>query len=248
VVCGPGDEDLRDVGDCVGGDGHELGAEVGVAQASGDGGCEEGEGGEGDADAEVDEVVAVEAPVAEGGDGIMLGHAAVVGLGALDAKPGEGDFSVAALEVFLGVVGEEEPHEDGREAGRHAFDDKEPAPGREAACSVHVADGVCDGAAECAGEGGAGEDEGYANAALVGFVPEGEVVDQAGEQAGLEDTEEEADASRRGEALHAAQADGDAAPREHEESEPAGGAELLEEDVGGDFEDGIACIVSIFAC
>lgn len=54
------------VGYCVGRDGHQLGLEVAVVEAGCDGGGEQGEGAEGDADAKVDEVVSIEAPVGEG--------------------------------------------------------------------------------------------------------------------------------------------------------------------------------------
>lgn len=219
---------------------HQLGLQVDIVQPGHDGRREERERAEGHRHAKVDEVVPVQPPVGQGRHCVPPGHAAVVALAALDAEPLDGDVALPAPEELLRVVGQEDQHQEGRQARRGALDDEQPSPGRQAAGAVHVADGVGDGAAKGAGEGGAGEDEGDAHAALVGAVPEGQVVDEAREEAGLEDAEQEADGGGGGEGVHGAEAHGDGAPREHEEGEPARGAQLLEQDVGRHLEQGVA--------
>ncbi|KAJ6442610.1 LOW QUALITY PROTEIN: feruloyl esterase [Purpureocillium lavendulum] len=160
----------------------------------------------------------------------------------------------------LGVVGQQEPDEDGGDDGGDALEDEEPAPAREAAGLVHVADAVRDGAAKGARERRRREDGGHADGALLGAVPERQVVDEAGEEAcatfgedaglegqrqgqrqlrrtGFKHAQQEAHDGDGRVVARAAQAHGDGAPRQHEEGDPAAGAQALEEVVGGHLEE-----------
>jgi hypothetical protein len=85
----------------------------------------------------------------------------------------------------------------------------------------------------------AGQDQGDADTALLGLVPKGEIVDETGEETSLKDTEQEAHESDGPKGLHATETDGDGAPGEHEEGDPARRAVLLEEDVGGHLEEAV---------
>ncbi len=76
-----------------------------------------------------------------------------------------------------GIVGQEEPEQDGAQQGDDALDDEQPAERLQSAGAVDVADPVGDGAAERAGQVAEGDDAGDADAALVEAVPDGDEVD-----------------------------------------------------------------------
>jgi len=68
------------------------------------------------------------------------------------------------------------------------------------------------------------------------LVPKGHVEDQTREQACLKHPQEEPHGSDAREVGCATQPDSDGPPGEHQESEPSRGPQLLEQNVGGDFE------------
>ena len=77
------------------------------------------------------------------------------------------------------------------------------------------------------------------NATFVVFVPERQVIHQPGEQASFKHAEQKSHCRNSSKTLRAAEHDGHGAPAEHEKSKPAAWAELLEQDVAGDLEDGV---------
>lgn len=83
------------------------------------------------------------------------------------------------------------------------------------------------------------EDKRNPHATLVVLVPKGKVIHQPGKQARLEHAQQETHRRDAGKALRAPEGHGHAAPAEHEERDPAAGAQLLEEHVAGDLEDGV---------
>jgi hypothetical protein len=95
-----------------------------------------------------------------------------------------------------------------------------------------VANTIRNGAAKRARESRRGQDKGDADTPLGRRVPEGQVIHQAGEQAGLKSAEEKAHHRHGRVAVHAAQAHGQGAPGKHEKRDPAAGPQPLEEDVG----------------
>ena len=130
-------------------------------------------------------VVAPQPPFHESRHGVGLGHGRAVPMGALLSHALGSQVLLLDRQPAgrLGVVGEEEPDEDGGQDGGDALEDEEPPPGREAVDLVHVADTEGDGTAKGTGQRGRGEDGGDAHGALVGAVPEGQVVDEAGDEA-----------------------------------------------------------------
>ncbi|KAI6776850.1 hypothetical protein HG530_000795 [Fusarium avenaceum] len=95
--------------------------------------------------------------------------------------------------------------------GEAALKDEDPAPAGVATHATHLADGGGEKTAECAGEGGAVEEEGVAALGLVSAVPH---ADETLEQSGQ-------------------------AEEEHVETQPDMGLKALEEDVGGDLEEDV---------
>lgn len=71
------------------------------------------------------------------------------------------------------------------------------------------------------------------------FVPKSQVIHQPGEQAGFKHAEQKSHCRNASKAARAAKRDGHGAPAEHEKGKPPAGAELLEQDVAGDLEDGV---------
>lgn len=165
----------------------------------------------------------IQAPIGQHSARVRPGHGAGRALGPLGCQPARRQRLLVGGQPLcrLRVIREEEPHEEGGGARRRALDDEQPAPGGQAVGAVHVPDAVGDGAAEGAGERGGGEDQRDAHGPLRVAVPEGEVVDQAWEEAGFHGAEEEADASDLGVGVGAAEAHGCGAPGEHKEGDPA---------------------------
>lgn len=215
--------------------------QVKVPQASGDGGREQGQAAERGRDAKVYGVVPVQSPVGQGGLCLCPAHAAVVLLAAVNRQSGVRDVALPGRQArpLLGKVGKQEPNSESGQAAGQTLEDEEPAPCRQTVHAVHVTYCVGESTAESARQGGAGEDECDADGALLGLVPKGQVVDQAGEQAGLEHAEQEPNAGDLRKGGGAAQADGDGAPAEHQKRNPSRRAQLFEQDVGGNFENGV---------
>lgn len=111
--------------------------------------------------------------------GVRPSHGIMVTLASLDREPLHGDGSLLLGQPLgaLGVVGQEEENEEGREARGGALDDEQPPPGGQAARLVHVAHTIRDGAAKGASESGRCQNEGDADASFLSLVPECQVVD-----------------------------------------------------------------------
>jgi hypothetical protein len=139
----------------------------------------------------------------------------------------------------LGEVVEGKEGQDSHDDRRDALEDEDPAPPLQPAGAIHLGDGKRQQAAEGAGHGGGGEEEGLAQLDLVPAVPHRQVVGHPGKEAGLGDSEEEARGEEAREGPHDAHERHDSAPRDHDEGQPARRAELFEKQVGGDFEGGI---------
>lgn len=104
---------------------------------------------------------------------------------------------------------------------------------------VQREDGRGEQPAECAGQGRHDHVQRQAEGELGALVPAGEVVGNAGQHAGLEDAEEEADAADGGAGLAEGGGDGDDAEGEGGGGEEPAGADPLAEDGGGDLEEDV---------
>ena len=241
---------VGDVADCdgqhrgggVGGHREELCGGGFVAQACDDGGEEEGEGVEGAVGAHVDEGVEPGLPVADRGPEVghaeifVFGGGLLVGFQAAEHAP-----SVFGGEEvrFVGEVVDHpeggEPDEDGGEA----FENEDPGPAFFAADAFHEADGGGEEAAEGAGDGSRGEEDGGADAEFGALVPAGEVVVYAWEEARFGHAEEEAGGHEALEVVAEAHGHHGDAPDGHDDGDEDAGSEAFEQDVGERFEQGV---------
>lgn len=71
------------------------------------------------------------------------------------------------------------------------------------------------------------------------LVPKGQVVHQTREQPRLKSAEEEAHCCNARKTIRGGRENGHPTPAKHEKGQPARGAELLQEDVGRDFEESV---------
>lgn len=214
---------------------------------------EKGEGVERAVTAHVDDGVEPGLPVEDRGPEVLHPELLVLGGGLLVGLQA----SYYALAVHVrqerGLVGEVEDHPKRRDAdqdGREPFEDEDPSPPALAADPAHVPDRGREQATEGARDGGGGEEDGGADAELVPLVPAGEVVVDAGEQAGLGEPEEEARGHEALEVVDEPHGRHANAPEDHDDGDEDAGAEALEQDVGeglgervGDEEDGQGCVV-----
>lgn len=181
----------------------------------------------------------IEPPVQQRCLCILPRHAAMMAFAALDPEPMKRNIAVSTRVPHFGIIGQEEPNENGRNAGGHTLDDEQPSPRREAVSLIHVSDAVRDGTAKSTGQSRTGEDKGNTYTALVGLVPKREVINQSREETGLGHAEQEPHSRHLRKGADASETDGDGAPGEHEEGQPARGSQLLKQDVRRHLEDGV---------
>lgn len=81
------------------------------------------------------------------------------------------------LHIFW-EVGQPEEEEDTNDDSEEAFEDKDPAPAGIAADTAHLSDRCSKKTAECAGEGGAVEEEGVATLSFVATIPHADKVER----------------------------------------------------------------------
>lgn len=134
-------EYVRTVCNCPGRYSHELRFQVVISQPNCNRRHKQTQAGKRGAARKVDEVVRVQTPVGQCGFGVSPGHARVVSLAAFvfESVHGQRSLRLGQPACCLGVVREEEEDKKGRHARWDAFDDKQPAPGRQAGNAVHVA-------------------------------------------------------------------------------------------------------------
>jgi len=236
------DGDGQDGGGGVGGHGEELGARGGVAQVVDDGGQEEGEGVQRPVGAHVDDGGEPGLPVLDGGPEIGQLERLVLGAGLLVHLEPADDAGPVDVGEEGGLVREVVHHPEGGDPDDHrheAFEDEDPGPAALAAHAAHQADGGREQPTEGAGHGGGGEEDGHADAELGSFVPAGQVVTDAREEAGLGEPEEPARRHQAAEVVRQAHGGHDDAPDDHDGGDEDGGPETLQGDVGGRLEDGV---------
>lgn len=115
----------------------------------------------------------------------------------------------------FGEIGDDEEEDDGDHGGQDALENEDPTPPLVAAHVVHFPYSGGEEPAECAGEGGAAEEERVPFLGFAAFVPHPDEVEGAGEHAGLSETEQKAGGEEAGVVLHEALADSDDAEEEH---------------------------------
>lgn len=228
-------------GENVGRDREQLGVVPLKAERGDDGGREVAEGVEGVGHEEVHDGEEPEEGVGEGGlcdlaVPVLVAHGGRVGAEALD---GEGALLGGEPGGGLRVVGQHEPDHDADDDGGDALEDEEPLPAGEAALVVEEGDARGEEAAEGAGDGDGGGEDGHAGRALFGLVPEAEIHHDTREEAGLGETEHDADGKEAAVGRAGGGADGDDAPGDHDAGDPLGGGEVLEHDVGGELHEDV---------
>lgn len=137
----------------------------------------------------------------------------------------------------LGIVGQSEESHNTQNTAGDTLEDQNPAPTTHALNTVKVADTISQQAAKSSSDSGADEKVANTQGQLVLGVEEGEVDVETGEQAGLEDAEQQATGNQaavgRGQAGHG----GNDAPAQGDDGDPAARGEALEDQVGGNLED-----------
>jgi hypothetical protein len=163
------------------------------------------------------------------------------GLALVDLETGA-DVGTLVLGEPLGVfreVREAEEECDTDERGEGALQDEDPAPGSVAAHHVHLADGGGQETAECAGKGGAAEEEGIALLSFGALVPHTDQVKAAREHAALEQAEEETGRQKPGKVLNKPLEACHQPKQEHTGRKPDMRLELLEQNIGRDLEEDV---------
>lgn len=183
----------------------------------------------------------IQPPIRQRGLRIRPGHGLVMTLAPFHLQPRNCKFFLCCREPCgtFGEVRQEEPDQKGGKARRDALEDEQPSPGRNPLSLIHVADAVRDGAAKSPSEGSTGDNQGDAHATLVVLVPEGQVENQSRKQARLGHPQQPSHRHDLREGVASPEAHGEYTPEKHQSGNPTAGTELLEEDVGGDFEEAI---------
>ena len=144
------------------------------------------------------------------------------------------------MRVFGFVLQIQEGH-DAQHRRRQALHQEQPLPAVPAIDAVHpLHDAAGQRPGDDPGDGRRGHEDGDHLSTLCRRVPEGQVQDDAGEEAGLEGAEQEAqhvELHRRGHEHHAR---GDDAPAEHDSQQRLARADLLEHQIAGHFEEEVA--------
>jgi len=232
----------QDGGGCVRRHGEELGPRGRVAQVFDDGGQEEREGVQRPVGAHVDDGRQPGLPVLDGGPEVGHLELLVLGAGLLIGLEPTDDAGPVDVGQEGGLVREVVHHPEGGdpdEHGQEAFEDEDPGPAALAADAAHQADGGREQSAEGPGHGRGREEDGHADAELGSFVPAGQVVTDAGEEAGLGEPEEPTGGHHAAEVVRQTHGDHDDAPNDHDGGDEDGGPEALQGDVGGRLEDGV---------
>jgi hypothetical protein len=105
----------------------------------------------------------------------------------------------------LGFIGEVLHHPEGDDAdedGSNAFQDENPCPTWLAAYTIHSGDGSSEETAKGSSHGGGGEEDCSSHAEFGALVPAGEIIVDAGEEAGFGETKEPPCSGQAGEIGH----------------------------------------------
>jgi len=159
---------------------------------------------------------------------------------------GKGTLLLAQPASGTRVVGQDEGGDTSEGDRDNALDDEEPAPAGNALGTVHVAEhSSADDAAEHVGQGVSRVEERHSARQLGAGVPGAHEEDGAGEEGGLDETEDEAHGDEITELAGCGVASRDGAPEGHGGGEVDGRAHARDEEVGwqlhqevGDEEDG----------
>lgn len=139
-----------------------------------------------------------------------------------------------------GAIGEDEVSEDAEKDGRCSFEDQKPAPTGEVQPVDVVEDQAGKRRADDAGDGHA-EEENSEGASLFAFgEPVSEIEADAGKVAGFGEAEEKARGVELVDVLDQAVESGERAPGNEDAGDPDAGAEFVEEEIAGDFENTVA--------
>ena len=142
---------------------------------------------------------------------------------------------------LIRLVLEVEEREDAEDHGREALDDEHPLPAVKAEHAVHVVkDGARDRPGNDVGDRGPGHEDGNDRAAPRAWEPIGQVQDDAGKEAGLEGTEQEAQDIELQRRLHEHQNGRAKAPAHHDAEQRLARADLLQHQVARHLEDQVA--------
>ena len=170
----------------------------------------------------------------------MVGHG-IIGPFQIEMVADEG-FLLAGqpLRVFRPVVQVEE-HDDAEQCGRQAFEDEHPLPARQTGNAGHVVhDPAGNRAAESAGNRDPAHEHRDDPRSAGAGIPVGQVQDDAGKEAGLEDAKQETNDIKYHRAGNERHAGRQQAPDEHDPEQGQPGPDFLEDQVARHFEEKIA--------
>jgi len=223
-------------------DGEELSSDCAVAEGPDDGGGEVGIGVGRDDESEIHESTSDDTEVLEDGADVLEG-----------GPDGETRVTDVLLQTSLdesllilrqpfdglGEVSNEPPHDKCNDAGKGTLEDENPSPSRVVGNAVHLADAGGEQTTESTSQRSGGKEEGVSLLDLITFVPHGNEVRTSREDGSLEDAQEEASSEKTAQAMNKSLHDSDETETEHHKRQPDGRAELLQEEVGWDFEQDI---------
>lgn len=241
LVALPGAEHVDDGAKHVDGDGHGLNLGRGPgAEAVDDGGQEDDEGVEHDELGEEGDAVGPGGPVADGVPDVLLDHVGEVLCAADLGLVDEDEVALLALVEEpgrLGAVGQHKGDDEARDQRGQPVDEDDPPPRVPAVEAVHEADAVRHQAPGGARQGGRAVEERDAQGQRAPPVEHGQVQHHAGEEAGLEQPEDQAAGQERGKVVYQRRERRDDAPGQGQAGEVAGGLHLFDDHVGGGFEE-----------
>jgi hypothetical protein len=134
------------------------------------------------------------------------------------------------------VIRHEDPEHDTHHNRWGTFNNEDPSPGSIPTNTIHKADSIRNETSNGTSDGGSDEQvpDSKSDGSLV--VEESQICDEAGEETSFEETEEDTACKELMIALGQAAKRSDEAPDYGDNGDIARGAELLQEEIGGDFE------------
>ena len=166
---------------------------------------------------------------------------ALLGIGLLATQPLDQPVAFVLVQPgrFGRRAGQVAQRDDTDDEGGQGFEDEHPLPAGETGNPIQLEQGSGQRAGDEAGDRNRRDEGcGHAPAPMLG-EPQGDVEDDAREQAGLGDTEQEPHQVEAPGALDEDEAHGHEAHADHDARNPAPGAELVQHQIAGNFEEEI---------
>ena len=171
----------------------------------------------------------------------LLQAMALLGIGLLATQPLDQPVALVLVQPgrFGRRAGQVAQRDEADDQGRQGFEDEHPLPAGETGNPIELQQGARQRAGDEAGDRDRRDEGcGHAPAPLLG-EPQGDVEDDAREQAGLGDAEQKPHQIEAPGALDEDEAHGHEAHADHDARNPAPGAELVQHQIAGDLEEKI---------